>query len=67
MHFAEILEAVDQLSFEEQTELVEVVRRRLTERRRDELARDVRQARKDFKAGRCLPQTPEEILRNIAS
>lgn len=67
MRFAEILDAVDQLSPEEQDELVEVVRRRLAERRRDELAKDIRQARQDFKAGRCLPSTPEEILRNILS
>ncbi len=67
MRFAEILDAVDELPLEEQAELIEVVRRRLLERRRDELTEEVQEARRDFQAGRCLPGTPDEILRDILS
>ena len=67
MRFAEVLDAVDELPLEEQAELIEVVRRRLIEHRRDELAEEVHEARRDFQAGRCLPATPAEILRDILS
>ncbi len=67
MSFAELLDAVDELQVEEQVELVEIVRHRLSERRRDQLAAEIRQARSDFDAGICLPMTPDEILRNILS
>ncbi len=67
MSFADLLDAVDELQVEEQAELVEIVRHRLNERRRDELAAEVRQAQADFEAGLCPPMTPEAILREIFS
>ncbi|MEP7013599.1 MAG: hypothetical protein ABJC13_25030 [Acidobacteriota bacterium] len=65
MSFAELLDAVDELPLDEQTELVEIVRRRLVERRRDDLAGEVREARIDFEAGLCRPRTPDEILGDL--
>lgn len=67
MRFADLLDAVDELPVAEQAELVEIVRRRIIERRREELVSEVRQARSDFEAGRCLPRTSDEILRDILS
>jgi len=67
MGFAQVLDAVDELSTEEQAELVEIVRRRLVEQRRDELASEIREARSDYRAGRYAPMTPDEILRDISS
>ena len=67
MHFSEILDAVNELTTEEQVDLVEIVRHRLLERRRDELAEEIQQARLDHRAGRCLPAPPETILRDILS
>jgi hypothetical protein len=64
MRFAELLDAVDKLPFAEQAE---IVRRRLVERRRGELAEEIREVRRDFQAGRCHPATPDEILRDILS
>ena len=65
MSFAELLDAVDALPIEEQAELIEIVRRRLIEHRRDELAGEIQEARQNFQAGRCEPRTPDEILRSI--
>ncbi len=65
MRFAELLDAVDEMTIEEQAELVEIVRRRLIERRRGGLAKEIQQARHDFQAGRCAPKTPDEILGDI--
>ncbi|HEX3527539.1 MAG TPA: hypothetical protein VH988_10750 [Thermoanaerobaculia bacterium] len=67
MSFAELLEAADQLSIEEQGDLVEILARRLSERRRDELAAEIREARDDYAAGRCHPSSSAEILKNILS
>jgi hypothetical protein len=67
MQFGELLEAADQLTLEEQADLVEVLRRRISERRRDELAEEIRAARQDYAAGRCVPATPADILKNILS
>jgi len=49
--FGEILEAADRLSLEEQEALIDVLSRRAADRRRDQLARDIRKARSEFKAG----------------
>jgi hypothetical protein len=67
MRFAELLDAVDELPFEEQAELVEIVQRRLIEHRRDEIAQEIQEARHDLQAGRCHPSSPDEILRDIFS
>ncbi|HXU47249.1 MAG TPA: hypothetical protein VN783_17110 [Thermoanaerobaculia bacterium] len=65
MRFAELLDAVDELPLGDQVELVEIVRRRLIERRRDELAKEVEEARSEYREGRCVPRTAEEILRDV--
>jgi hypothetical protein len=63
--FGEVLEVVDQLSLEEQETLIEVVRRRIIERRREELAKEIQDAQKEFQAGRCRPVTPDELMAEI--
>jgi len=67
MSFAELLDAADQLSLEEQSELIEILAHRISERRRDELAEEVREARADYAAGRCSPSSSAAILKNILS
>jgi len=67
MSFAELLDAADHLSLEEQADLVEILTRRISERRRDELAEEVREARADYAAGRCSPSSSSAILKNILS
>jgi uncharacterized protein YydD (DUF2326 family) len=47
--------------------LVEILRRRLIEHRRDQLADEIQEAQRDLRAGRCQPATPDEILRDILS
>ena len=39
--FGEVLEAADELSLEEQETLIEVIRRRVIERRREELVAEI--------------------------
>ena len=48
-------------------ELIEVLRHRVVERRRDLLAEDIRQARREFEAGQCHSTSPGKILDGVLS
>ena len=63
--FGQVLESAEELSTEEQETLVSILQRRLAEERRAELAGVVREARKEYKAGRCRPASPAEIMKRI--
>jgi hypothetical protein len=63
--FAEVLEAADHLSQDEQQELIAILNRRLAQAARQRLAEEVQEARQQFAEGRCLPATPEELMREI--
>lgn len=65
MRFDEVLDAADQLSLDEQRELIAILNRRLALAGRQRLLEEVQEARKDFAEGRCLPATPDEIMRDI--
>jgi hypothetical protein len=65
--FGEVLEAIDRLSLGEQETLIEVVRRRVIERRREELEQEIQEAHGEFQAGRCDPVTPDELMAEILS
>jgi len=65
--FGEVLEGIETLSLEDQEVLKEILHRRIVERRREELARDVQQAQQEFQAGECRPVTPEELMNEIMS
>lgn len=65
--FGEVLEAADKLTLEEQESLIDILHRRMIERRRAELAKDIEEARKEFREGRCQPATPGEIMDEILS
>jgi len=67
MPFGDVLEAVEKLSLEEQQALIDVMHRRLIERRREALARDMEDAGREFEAGQCQPATPAEIMKEIQS
>ncbi len=65
--FAEVLEAVDQLSSDEQETLVTIVQHRIAERGRKQLAADVQEARREFEAGLCRPSSADELMNEILS
>jgi hypothetical protein len=63
--FAEVLEAADELPLDEQEDLAEILHRRVVERRRGELAREVREARQEYEQGDCRPVTAEDLVSEI--
>jgi hypothetical protein len=62
-----VVDAADRLTVEEQETLVTVLSRRLADRRRAELVRDIREGQKEFEQGALRPSTPEKIVKEILS
>ena len=67
MSFNEILEAADHLSLDEQATLLEVLQHRIVERRREALAGEVQQARREFEAGQIRPASPTDLVKTFLS
>ena len=63
--FAQTLDAIESLPVDEQEDVLEVLQRRLAERRRAELVATVTQARKEFDAGKCKPASVAAIMRRV--
>ena len=59
------MESAEELSVEEQETLVSILQHRLGDERRVELVQAVREARQEYKAGRCRALSPTEILKKI--
>jgi hypothetical protein len=65
--FADILEAADQLTLQDQEELVRILEHRLREQKRAALVQDVREAQQEFAQGNCQLTTPEDLMKEILS
>ena len=65
--FSKVLEAADKLTPEEQETLIDILNRRLADRRRSELAKDIRDAQQEFQSGACEPKTPDQLIKEILS
>ena len=62
-----VLEAADQLPLEEQEILIDILRRRMIERRRKEIAQEIQETRSALAQGHVRPATPDELIREILS
>jgi len=65
--FNNVLDAIEQLSDDEQEALLDIVRHRLAERGRQRIIRDVKEGLREIASGRLKPMTVEEIMREIES
>jgi TRAP-type C4-dicarboxylate transport system substrate-binding protein len=65
MSFGEVLEVFDELSLEEQETLLDVMQRRVVERRREEIVQEIQAAQREFESGQCQVVTPDELLAEI--
>jgi hypothetical protein len=63
--FSEILDAASLLSADEQQSLLEIIGRRLAEQNREQLVRDVREARAEFAEGRAQPASASDIMDEV--
>ena len=65
--FGQVLETADRLPLADQEALVEILQRRVIERRRAEIAKDIQAAQEEFRAGYARPVTPDELMAEILS
>ncbi|MGF1603701.1 MAG: hypothetical protein ACFCU8_17095 [Thermosynechococcaceae cyanobacterium] len=65
MPFADILEAIDQLSLDEQATLMNIVQNRLAAEGRKQLAAEVQSAQREFAQGLCKTTTVDELMTEI--
>jgi hypothetical protein len=63
--FAQTLDAIESLPVDEQEDVLEVLQRRLAERRRAEFIATVKRSRKEFDAGKCKPASVAAIMRQV--
>ncbi len=63
--FADVVDATAQLSADEQQRLLRILRRRIAERNRTQLAGDVAEARSEFTSGRARPATAQQIMDEV--
>lgn len=62
VRFDEVLEAVEALPEEQQEGLIDIVRRRQIERRRDSLAASIQEARRELAEGAVRRGSVDELL-----
>lgn len=65
--FSDLLEAVDDLSMDEQETLISILQKRIVERRRSELLKDIKRAQKEFEGDKCKSVSPAEIMKELLS
>ncbi len=67
LRFADVLESVENLPNDEKEMLIDIVRKRMIGERREEMLRDIEEADRDFREGRCKTATVDEIMQEILS
>ena len=63
--FNQILEMIDHLSFDEQEDLINIVRHRQIERRREEIAANIAQARQEYQQGKVYRGTVDDVIAEL--
>lgn len=67
LSFNDIVEAAEQLTLAEQASLIDILRHRLADKRRAELAQDVRDARQEFQRKQVQATTADDIMNELLS
>jgi len=63
--FNDTLEMIESFSIEEQEEILEIEKKRIIEKKRNQLLKDIEEAKKDIKNGDFDSGTPEELIKAI--
>jgi hypothetical protein len=65
--FNEVLDAADGLSLEDQEALIDILRRRLVDRRREAIRAEIEEAEEEFRRGLGKVVTAKDLMDEIAS
>ncbi len=63
--FDGVLDAIDSLSIPDQETLITVIQKRLSDRRRREIAANIRQAQEEYQSGQIFQGTLEEAIAEL--
>ena len=64
--FQKALEIVESLPEEQRESLMDIVKRRLIEERRDRLAQSIVEAREEYKRGKIRKGTVDDLMRELS-
>jgi len=64
--FNEVLEIIESFSEEQRESIVEIVKLRLVEARRDRLAQSIKEAREEYRRGEVRSGTVEDLMSEIS-
>ena len=64
--FDEVLEIIESFPEEQKESIIEIVKRRLIEERRERLAQTVHEAREEYARGEVRRGTVDDLMREIA-
>ncbi|MEW6497264.1 MAG: hypothetical protein AB1589_32890 [Cyanobacteriota bacterium] len=65
INFDQVLESIEKLSVEDQEALIDLVQRRLVERRRAEIATNIIKAQEEYQSGRVMRGTVDELMAEL--
>ena len=64
--FQKALEIVESLPEEQRESLMDIVKRRLVEERRDRLAQSIKEAREEYKRGKIRRGTVDDLMNELS-
>jgi len=64
--FQKVLDIIESLPEEQRESLVEIVKHRLIEDRRDRIAQSIKEAREEYKRGEIKRGTVEDLIRELS-
>jgi hypothetical protein len=65
IQFNQILEMIDYLSVDEQDDLINIVRHRQIEKRREQIANKINQTRQEYQEGKVFRGTVDDIIAEL--
>ena len=65
IQFYQILEMIDNLSLDEQDDLINIIQHRQIEKRREEIAKNIHQARQDYQQGKAFRGNIDDVIAEL--
>jgi hypothetical protein len=65
LSFQDLLDAVEALPLDDQSMLVEIINKRIIEKRRDELVADMKESLEDYRRGEVRNGTVDDFMKDI--
>ncbi|KJR40834.1 hypothetical protein MCHI_003263 [Candidatus Magnetoovum chiemensis] len=67
LSFNDILEAAERLSLDEQEVLLEIIYKRMFDKKRSAIAKDIEDAKEEFDKGLSKPISADDLIKEITS